>query len=613
MEQSSPTKNTGKNIGENIRNFAIIAHIDHGKSTLADRILEICRAVEPRDMRTQYLDTMELERERGITIKLQSVHLNYTDSKGRDFTLNLIDTPGHVDFGHEVSRSLAACEGAVVLVDAAQGIQAQTLAVCYHAIDKNVELVAALNKIDLPAADPDQRAMEIEKTLGVPAEEVLRVSALNGEGVVELLDVMVDKVPAPENQPLKTQPLRALVFDSHYDRYRGVVSSVRVVDGELKEGSQLLFMNSKTTYEALEVGYRTPTDKKVKSLPAGQVGYLIAGIKNLEDVPSGETITDAASPAAETLDSYEEAKPMVFCGIYPLDSDDFASLRDALGRLRLNDVSFSFNPDTSPVLGFGFLCGFLGPLHMEVIQQRLEREFDIPIVATAPSVEYTVILKSGEQMQVASPAAMPETGSIQTILEPMLLVSILGMKENLGALMETAQSRRGEMKKMEYISADRVELEYRLPLAEVIKDFFEVVKSRTSGYASIDYQPDGYEEADLVKVDILLQSEPVDAFSSVIHKDFAYQWGRKMTEKLKEEIPRQQFDVPIQAAIGSKIIARETVKAYRKDVTEKLYGGDVTRKRKLLEKQKAGKKKMKSIGRVEVPQEAFVAVLKLDN
>ena len=602
---------------KNIRNFAIIAHIDHGKSTLADRILEICNAVEPREMRKQYLDTMELERERGITIKLQSVHLNYEDSSGEEFILNLIDTPGHVDFGHEVSRSLAACEGAVVLVDAAQGIQAQTLAVCYRAIEKNVELIAALNKIDLPAADPDQRAMEIEKTLGIPAEEILRISALNGDGVVELLDSLVKRVPGPDvvedGLSLSSHPLRALVFDSHYDRYRGVVSSVRVEEGVLEEGQNLLFMNSGTRHEALEVGYRTPENKKVKSLPAGQVGYLIAGVKNLEDAPSGETITDVANPADKTLDSYEEPKPMVFCGMYPLDSDDFSGLRDALSRLRLNDVSFSFNPETSPVLGFGFLCGFLGPLHMEVIQQRLEREFDIPIIATAPSVEYSVILKTGAELLVANPATMPDSGQIENILEPMLLVSILGMKENLGAIMEVAQNRRGNLQKMEYISADRVELEYRLPLGEVVKDFFEVIKSKTSGYASIDYHPDGYEEADLVKVDILLQSEPIDAFSSVIHKDFAQQWGKKMTEKLKTEIPRQQFDVPIQAAIGSKIIARETVKAFRKDVTAKLYGGDVTRKRKLLEKQKAGKKKMKSIGRVQIPQETFVSVLKLDN
>ncbi len=609
---------------EKIRNFAIIAHIDHGKSTLADRILEICGAVEPREMRKQYLDTMDLERERGITIKLQSVNLTYSPASGRsnhgeEFILNLIDTPGHVDFSHEVARSLAACEGAIVLVDAAQGIQAQTLAVCYYALEKDVELIAALNKIDLPAAEPEKRAEEIENILGVPAEEVLKISALNGEGVVELLDAVVEKVPPPA--PLlpvsanagDAQSLRALIFDSHYDKYRGVVSSVRIVDGEMSEGQELLFMSSGSRYEALEIGVRTPKNKKRNKLQTGEVGYLVAGIKNLENVPSGETITDFANPASSALSSYEEPSPMVFCGMFPLDSDDFAALRDALERLRLNDASFSFSPETSPALGYGFTCGFLGPLHMEIVQQRLEREFHIPIVATAPSVEYKVALKSGKQEWVKNPANMPSAGEMESILEPMLLVSILGMKENLGSIMETAQSRRGEMKNMEYISKDRVSLKYRMPLAEVVKDFFEQIKSRTSGYASIDYQPDGYEEADLVKVDILLQSEPVDAFSSVVHRDFAYNWGKKMTEKLREHIPRQQFDVPIQAAIGSKIIARETVKAYRKDVTAKLYGGDVTRKRKLLEKQKVGKKRMKSIGRVEIPQQAFVSVLRLED
>ncbi len=589
----------------NIRNFAIVAHIDHGKSTLADRILEICGAVEPRKMRKQYLDTMDLERERGITIKLQSVSLSY-----KDFNLNLIDTPGHVDFGHEVARSLAACEGAVVLVDAVQGIQAQTLAVCYHAIENDVELIGVLNKIDLPVAEPDKRANEVEKTLGIPAKEVLQISALTGEGVIELLDALIEKVPPPSGD--KNAPLRALAFDSHYDRYRGVVSSVRVVDGELKQGQQLKFMQSDSRYEALEIGVRTPTDEKRNELSAGEVGYLIAGVKDLGDIGSGETITDVLEPATEPLDAYSQPKPMVFCGLYPLSSDDIEPLADALKKLQLNDSSFSAVPESSPALGFGYRCGFLGPLHMEVVQQRLEREFDIPIVVTAPSVEFAVVKKSGEEVNISNPGFMPDASEIDLIKEPMLKISILGLKQNLGALMEISQERRGELLNMEYISADRVELEYRMPLAEVVRDFFEQVKSRTSGYASIDYQPDGYEDANLVKVDILLQHEPIDAFSTVIHKDLAYHWGKKMTEKLKETIPRQQFDVPIQAAIGSKIIARETVKAFRKDVTQKLYGGDVTRKKKLLEKQKAGKKKMKSIGSVEVPQDVFVSVLRLD-
>lgn len=594
----------------NIRNFAIVAHIDHGKSTLADRILEVCGAVEERDMRKQYLDSMDLERERGITIKLQSVNLKYTDSKQRDFVLNLIDTPGHVDFGHEVSRSLAACEGAVVLIDAVQGIQAQTLAVCYHAIENNVELLAVLNKIDMPAAEPEKRAVEIEATLGIPAEEILQISALTGEGVTDLLDTIVEKIPPPAGEP--NGPLRVLAFDSHYDKYRGVVSSVRVVDGELKKGQSLEFMHSEVKHEALEIGVRNPEYEVRSSLGTGEVGYLIAGVKDLRGIASGETITDAKEPASEPLVTYAEAKPMVFCGLYPLSSDDIELLSDSIEKLSLNDASFSFTPESSPALGFGYRCGFLGPLHMEVIQQRLEREFNISIVVTAPSVEFLVKKKSGEELHISNPGFMPDVSEIDSILEPMLKISILGMKQNLGVLMKISQARRGELLRMEYISAERVELEYRMPLSEVVRDYFEEVKSGTSGYASIDYKPDGYVEADLVKVDILLQSEPVDAFSTVIHKDFAYQWGKNMTEKLKETIPRQQFDVPIQAAIGSKIIARETVKAFRKDVTEKLYGGDVTRKKKLLKKQKVGKKKMKAIGNVELPPDVFVSVLRLD-
>ena len=593
-----------------ICNFAIVAHVDHGKSTLADRILEICSAVDVRDMRKQYLDTMDLERERGITIKLQSVNLKYTNSKQQDFDLNLIDTPGHVDFGYEVARSLAACEGAVVLVDAVQGIQAQTLAVCYHALENNVELVAVLNKIDLPNAEPERIAQEVEKTLGIPAEEVLKISALTGEGVVDLLDTLVEKIPSPIGDP--KAPLRVLAFDSHYDRYRGVVSSVRVVDGELKQGQQLEFMHSNSKYEALEIGIRTPEEVVTKSLSAGEVGYLIAGVKDLSDIESGETITDSNFPASEPLITYTDPTPMVFCGMYPLDSDDFKLLSESLAKLRLNDSSITISQESSTALGFGFRCGFLGPLHMEVVQQRLEREFDVPIVITAPSVEFLVIKKSGEEVHISNPSFMPLASEIESILEPMLKISILGLKRNLGSLIEISQERRGELLQMEYISAERVELEYRMPLSEVVRDFFEQIKSKTSGYASIDYQTDGYEQADLVKVDILLHSEPVDAFSTIIHKDFAYQWGKKMVKKLKETIPRQQFDVPIQACIGSKIIVRETIKAFRKDVTAKLYGGDITRKKKLLEKQKSGKKKMKAIGSVDIPQDVFVSVLRLD-
>ncbi len=589
-----------------IRNLSIIAHIDHGKSTLADRILEICGAVDPRDMRAQYLDSMDLERERGITIKLQSVHLEY-----RDHTINLIDTPGHVDFGYEVSRSLAACEGVILVVDASQGIEAQTLANCYQALEHDLEIVAALNKIDLPAADPDTYASEIEQVLGIPADEVLRISAKTGEGVAELLDAVVERIPPPEGDP--DGPLQALIFDSHFDQYRGVVSSVRVVNGHLRTGSDLRFMQAGATHEALEVGVRTPNVTPLAALGTGEVGYLIAGIKDVGEARSGETVTEARRGAEVPLDGYREPKPMVFCGLYPVEGDDFDALREALEKLRLNDSSFSYEPETSGALGFGFRCGFLGLLHMEIVRERLEREFDLSLIATAPSVEYEVRTTAGEELVVDNPSELPPAQSIEQVREPYLKCSIISPTEYVGTLMDLCQTRRGEMDGMDYISPERVDLRYRLPLAEVVIDFFDQLKSRTQGYASLDYEPVGYQTGDLVRVDILLNGEAVDAFCSIVHKDKAYDYGKRMTEKLREIIPRQQFDIPIQAAIGSKIISRETIKAFRKDVTAKLYGGDVSRKRKLLEKQKAGKKRMKHLGRVEVPSDAFIRALRLED
>jgi GTP-binding protein LepA len=587
------------------RNLSIVAHVDHGKSTLADRMLEITGAVDARDMRAQYLDSMDLERERGITIKLQSVRLDY-----RDHVLNLIDTPGHVDFGYEVSRSLAACEGVILLVDAAQGIEAQTLANCYLALENNLEIVAALNKVDLPAADPDRYAQEIENVLGIAADDILRISAKTGEGVTDLLDAVVERIPAPTGDV--DAPLQALIFDSSFDQYRGVVSSVRVMNGRLRTNARLQFVQAKATHEADEVGVRRPDMTPVAELGAGEVGYLIAGIKDVGEARSGETVTDAAKPAP-ALEGYRDPKPMVFCGLYPVEGDDFADLREALEKLRLNDSSYTYTPETSGALGFGFRCGFLGLLHMEIIRERLEREFDLALIATAPSVEYQVHRNGGEVVIVDNPSDMPDAGEIEYIDEPFLLTTVLTPTDYTGTLMELCQSRRGEMQKLEYLSPERVELVYRLPLAEVVVDFFDQLKSRTQGYASLDYEPAGYQRSDLVKVDILLNSVPVDAFSTVVHRDKADEYGRRMSEKLKELIPRQMFDVPIQAAIGGRIISRETVKAKRKDVLAKCYGGDISRKRKLLEKQKEGKKRMKNIGRVEVPQEAFIAALRLDD
>ena len=591
---------------ERIRNTSIIAHIDHGKSTLADRMLELTGAVEARDMRAQYLDSMDLERERGITIKLQSVRLDWDDH-----VINLIDTPGHVDFGYEVSRSLAACESVILVVDAAQGIEAQTLANCYLAMENDLEIVACLNKIDLPAAEPDRYAAEIENVLGIPSDDILRISAKTGEGVPDLLDAVVGLTPPPEGDA--DEPLQALIFDSHFDQYRGVISSIRVVNGVMRTKDKLRFMQAGTSHDPDEIGVRTPDNLPVDQLGPGETGYLIAGIKDVGEAKSGETVTTEKRGAGEPLDGYKEPKPMVFSGLYPIDGDQFTDLREALEKLRLNDSSFTFEPETSGALGFGFRCGFLGLLHMEIVRERLEREFGLSLISTAPSVEYHITKGDGTVIEVSNPSEMPSAAEITAIAEPYLKASILTPTDYTGTVMDLCQTRRGEMVKMEYLSPEQVELHYRLPLAEVVIDFFDQLKSRTHGYASLDYEQDGYTADKLVRVDILLHGDPVDAFSTIVHNDKAYDYGKKMADKLKELIPRQNFEVPIQAAIGGKIIARTNVKAYRKDVTAKLYGGDITRKNKLLNKQKEGKKRMKSIGRVDIPQEAFISALQLDD
>ena len=575
-----------------IRNVCIVAHIDHGKSTLADRFLEVTGAVDARDMRAQYLDSMDIERERGITIKAQNVRLSY-----KDHHIQLIDTPGHVDFGYEVSRSLAACEGAILLVDASQGIEAQTLANCYLALEHGLELVVAMNKIDLPAADPERISAEIESALGINKEDILKISAKTGEGVPELLDRVIEKIPAPQGDP-KGQ-LQALMFDSYYDQYRGVVSAIRVMQGTLTSSSKMRYINQGKNYDVEELG-------------PGEVGYLIAGIKDVGEARSGETVTLASDPAM-ALEGYLDPKPMVFCGLFPVDGDDFGNLREALEKLQLNDASYTFEPETSGALGFGFRCGFLGLLHMEIIRERLEREYNLALVATAPNVIYFVTTANEGRVEIESPSKMPRPDAIQNIEEPYVKVTLLTPNDYVGTLMELSQERRGDMLNMTYITPERVEIKYEMPLAEIVMDYFDMVKSRSKGYASLDYEPSGYKESKLVKVDILLNSIVVDAFSSVVHRDKAESYGRKMAEKLRELIPRQLFDVPIQAAIGGSVIARETVRARRKDVLAKCYGGDITRKKKLLEKQKEGKKKMKSIGRVEVPPEAFVAALKLED
>ena len=593
-----------------IRNFCIIAHIDHGKSTLADRMLQLTGVVDERSMRAQYLDRMDIERERGITIKAQNVRLPWRVDE-TDYVLHLIDTPGHVDFTYEVSRALEACEGAVLLVDAAQGIEAQTLANLYLALDRDLHIIPVLNKIDLPAADPDRYAGEIAHIIGCEPGDVLRVSGKTGEGVADLLDHVVREVPHPQGDA--DAPARAMIFDSVYDIYRGVVTYVRVVDGKITPREGILMMSTGATHELLEVGIVSPEPKPSEGLGVGEVGYLITGVKDVRQSKVGDTVTTARHGATEALTGYREPKPMVYSGLYPVDGSDYPDLRDALDRLQLNDAALTYEPETSVALGFGFRCGFLGLLHMEITRERLEREFDLDLISTSPNVVYRVILEAdaGGGVIVTNPSDWPE-GKIRTVYEPVVKTTIIAPSEFIGTIMELCQSRRGEMGGMDYLSPERVELRYTMPLGEIIFDFFDSLKSRTRGYASLDYEDAGEQEAELVKVDILLQGEAVDAFSAIVHKDSAFAYGNKMTTKLKELIPRQQFEVPVQAAIGSKIIARENIRAIRKDVLSKCYGGDITRKRKLLEKQKEGKKRMKTIGRVEVPQEAFVAALSTD-
>jgi GTP-binding protein LepA len=588
---------------ERTRNFCIIAHIDHGKSTLADRLLDFTNAVPERERVAQILDTMELERERGITIKAQAVRLLYNRGDG-EWTLNLIDTPGHVDFAYEVSRAIAACEGALLIVDASQGIQAQTLANLYLAMEHDLEIIPVLNKIDLPVADVPAVTEEIVELLGVDEEELLKISAKTGEGVEEVLDAIVDRVPPPTTTQEET---RALIFDSHYDPYRGVVSLTRLVDGSLKKGDRVRAMGSEEQFELLEVGCYSPKPTALPALAAGEVGYVIAGLKDIEALRVGDTVTRVENPASVALPGYAQALPTVFSGLYPTEGDDFERLRDALSKLQLNDASLFFEPENSR-MGFGFRCGFLGLLHMEIVQERLEREFDLDLIASSPSVKYEVVV-DGETLEITNPSDLPE--SFEEIREPVVRATIITPKEYVGAVMSLCHDKRGTSVGLEYISTRRVQLAYDLPLAEVITDFFDALKSRTRGYASYDYEPVAYEAADLVKVEVLVSGEPVDALSVIVHRDKAYPRGRALVEKLKELIPRQQFEVPLQAAMGRRIIARETVRAYRKDVTAKCYGGDITRKRKLLEKQKAGKRRMKQVGSVEIPQEAFLAALRI--
>ena len=588
-----------------IRNFCIIAHIDHGKSTLADRMLQATGVVAPRDMKAQYLDRMDIERERGITIKSQAVRMPW-DVDGTSYALNMIDTPGHVDFTYEVSRSLAACEGALLLVDAAQGIEAQTLANLYLAMENDLTIIPVLNKIDLPAAQPDKYAEELANLIGCEPDEVLRVSGKTGEGVEALLDRIVEAIPAPQGDA--SAPARAMIFDSVYDSYRGVVTYVRVVDGSLQPRQKIKMMSTGAEHDLLEIGVISPEPVPSKGLGVGEVGYLITGVKDVRQSRVGDTVTSAAKPAQESLGGYEDPKPMVFSGLFPIDGSDYPALRDALDKLKLNDAALIYEPETSAALGFGFRCGFLGLLHLEIVRERLEREFNLDLISTAPNVIYDVVDEAGNAKRVTNPSEFPE-GKVATIREPMVACTIIAPSEYIGAIMELCQARRGQIGGMDYLSKDRVEMRYRLPLAEIVFDFFDQLKSRTRGYASLDWKFDGEEEADLVKVDILLQGEKVDAFSAITHRDKAYSYGLMMTSKLRELIPRQQFEVPIQAAIGSRIIARENIRAMRKDVLSKCYGGDISRKRKLLEKQKEGKKRMKMVGRVEVPQEAFIAAL----
>ncbi len=589
-----------------IRNFCIIAHIDHGKSTLADRMLQITGVVDDRSMRAQYLDRMDIERERGITIKSQAVRLPFSGSDARTYVLNLIDTPGHVDFTYEVSRSLAACEGAVLLVDAAQGIEAQTLANLYLALENDLQIIPVLNKIDLPAAQPEKYAAELAHIIGCSPDDVLKVSAKTGEGVAELLQTIVDLIPAPTGEA--TAPARAMIFDSVYDTYRGVVTYVRVIDGRIGTRDRIAMMSTGAVHELLEVGVISPEPQIAKGLGVGEVGYLITGVKDVRQSRVGDTITTANKGATDPLGGYRDPKPMVFSGLYPIDGSDYPILRDALDRLKLNDAALQYEPETSVALGFGFRCGFLGLLHLEIVRERLEREFDLDLISTAPNVIYKVQMEDGKELTVTNPSEFPE-GKVATVTEPIVKATVILPSEFVGTVMELCQARRGSLLGMDYLSEDRVEMRYTLPLAEIVFDFFDQLKSRTRGYASLDYETSDEQVADLVKVDILLHGDAVDAFSAIVHKDKAYSYGVAMAQKLKELIPRQQFEVPIQAAIGSRIIARETIRAIRKDVLAKCYGGDVSRKRKLLEKQKEGKKRMKMVGRVEVPQEAFIAAL----
>ncbi|WP_104433226.1 translation elongation factor 4 [Kineococcus xinjiangensis] len=593
---------------ELIRNFCIIAHIDHGKSTLADRMLQLTGIVDERAMRAQYLDRMDIERERGITIKSQAVRMPW-ESAGTTYALNMIDTPGHVDFTYEVSRSLAACEGAVLLVDAAQGIEAQTLANLYLAMENELTIIPVLNKIDLPAAQPDLFAEELAGLIGCQPEDCLRVSGKTGEGVEHLLDEIVRQMPPPVGDP--NAPARAMIFDSVYDTYRGVVTYVRVIDGKLSPRERIAMMSTKATHELLEIGVSSPEPTPSDGLGVGEVGYLITGVKDVRQSKVGDTVTNSAKPAAQALGGYRDPKPMVFSGLYPIDGSDYPLLRDALDKLKLNDAALVYEPETSAALGFGFRIGFLGLLHLEIVRERLEREFNLDLISTAPSVVYEVTMEDRKVVTVTNPSEYP-VGKVAEVREPVVRATVLAPKDYIGTIMDLCQERRGDLQGMDYLSENRVELRYRLPLAEIVFDFFDNLKSRTRGYASLDYDVDGEQAADLVKVDILLQGEQVDAFSAIVHKDKAYAYGVMMAGKLKDLIPRQQFEVPIQAAIGARIIARENVRAIRKDVLAKCYGGDITRKRKLLEKQKEGKKRMKMVGRVEVPQEAFIAALSSD-
>jgi GTP-binding protein LepA len=595
----------GKTNPEFIRNFCIIAHIDHGKSTLADRMLQLTGVVDDRSMRAQYLDRMDIERERGITIKSQAVRMPW-EFEGKTYAMNMIDTPGHVDFTYEVSRSLAACEGAILLVDAAQGIEAQTLANLYLAIENDLEIIPVLNKIDLPAAQPEKYAEELANLIGGDPADCLRVSGKTGVGVSELLDRIIGKIPAPVGDP--NAPARAMIFDSVYDSYRGVVTYVRMVDGSMTPRERITMMSTKAVHELLEIGVSSPEPEPTKGLGVGEVGYLITGVKDVRQSKVGDTVTSAMKPATEALKGYSEPNPMVYSGIYPIDGSDYPILREALDKLKLSDASLVYEPETSVALGFGFRCGFLGLLHLEIITERLEREFGLDLIATAPSVVYEVTLEDKRQVTVTNPSEYP-VGKISKVLEPMVKATLLSPKDYVGTIMELCQSRRGVLVDMQYFGTDRVQLRYTMPLAEIVFDFFDNLKSRTQGYGSLDYEESGLAEGDLVKVDILLQGEQVDAFSAIVHKDKAYAYGVMMTTKLRELIPRQAFEVPIQAAIGARIIARESIRAFRKDVLAKCYGGDISRKRKLLEKQKEGKKRMKMVGRVEVPQEAFIAAL----